>query len=78
MIFGVYVTPNMYRAIVQKICILIIQIMYDFFFCLILIYIFMLCFGGYEELFYIFTATFLNYTISIHMKYIFFMKKKTH
>jgi len=43
------------------------------FFCLLFIYSLMLCFWRYKVVLYPYTTQFLNYTISLHMKYYFFM-----
>jgi len=60
-------------VIVQKIYIFNHANNISFFFCLLLIYSLMLCFWRYKVLLYPCTTQFLNYTISLHMKYYFFM-----
>jgi len=48
------------------------MIQWYLFFCLLLIYSLMLCFWRYKVLLYPYTTQFLNYAISLQMKYYFF------
>ncbi len=70
-----HMTPKLMSNCKKYIHFLIIQIIYLFFFFLLLIYTLKLCFGIYEVLLYLFTTQFLNYTTSLHVKYYIFMKK---
>jgi len=70
---GLYDPNNWLSNCTKKYKFLIIQIIYLFFFCLLLIYSLMRWFWRYKVLLCPYTTQFLNYTISLHMKYYFLM-----